>query len=240
MKKIQCIYSIQNILNNKQYIGSTVDYISRKRVHLSDLVLNKHHSIFLQRSWNKYGSENFRFFILENNIENLIEREQYWIDLLKPKYNMCKIAGSPLGFKHTKEFCDNVRIRMLGTKASKESLEKRSNTISGEGHWTFGKENPFSDNHKKNLSISRKLLYKNGFVNPMLGRKHTDESLLKIKNSRKTKSVLQYDKDMNFIKKYNSAKEAADELNISYVQLCSVARGNGKVKTAGGCIWIYG
>lgn len=33
----------------------------------------------------------------------MIEREQYYIDLYKPEYNICKIAGSLLGFKHSPE-----------------------------------------------------------------------------------------------------------------------------------------
>lgn len=28
-------------------------------------------------------------------------REQYYLDKLKPKYNILKIAGSSLGYKHT-------------------------------------------------------------------------------------------------------------------------------------------
>ena len=34
---------------------------------------------------------------------NIIKREQYYIDVLKPKYNILKLAGSSLGFKHKEE-----------------------------------------------------------------------------------------------------------------------------------------
>ena len=33
--------------------------------------------------------------------ENVLEREQYYIDILKPVYNIVEKAGSTLGYKHT-------------------------------------------------------------------------------------------------------------------------------------------
>ena len=98
------IYKITNSVNNKIYIGSAVNLNSRKNEHWYELRNNKHHSKYLQRSWNKYKGEVFKFEIVEYcNIENLITREQYYIDTLKPKYNSCKIAGSMLGFKFTQD-----------------------------------------------------------------------------------------------------------------------------------------
>ena len=32
-----------------------------------------------------------------------MDREQYYLDCLKPEYNILKIAGSSLGFKHSEE-----------------------------------------------------------------------------------------------------------------------------------------
>jgi group I intron endonuclease len=108
------IYRIVNNINKKYYIGSTNDLNKRMNAHTCELSINKHHSIHLQRSYNKYGKENFIFEILEyveemeNKIELkkiLIEKEQYWIDFYnssndKYGYNICKNAYSPLG--HTK------------------------------------------------------------------------------------------------------------------------------------------
>ena len=98
------IYQILNIINQKCYIGSAIRFSSRFGVHRNTLRNNKHHSIILQRAWNKYGENSFIFNILEEcDIEKLIEREQYYIDLLKPEYNICKIAGSCLGIKFSAE-----------------------------------------------------------------------------------------------------------------------------------------
>jgi group I intron endonuclease len=58
-----------------------MNFRNRKSRHLKDLKKGIHHSKKLQRSWLKYGEENFIFLILEQDIEiNLINREQYWID----------------------------------------------------------------------------------------------------------------------------------------------------------------
>jgi group I intron endonuclease len=61
----------------------------------------------LYKSFLKYGYQSFTLEILEivdvNNLNStearimLLEREQYYIDLLKPEYNILKIAGSNLG-----------------------------------------------------------------------------------------------------------------------------------------------
>ena len=76
------IYQIRNKLDNKSYIGSTVNLNKRLRCHLSQLLENKHHNIYLQRAWDKYGKYNFIFDILEivNKKKDLIKREQYWLD----------------------------------------------------------------------------------------------------------------------------------------------------------------
>ena len=64
---------------------------------------NKHHSPILQNYWNKYGEDAFSFKIIEEIFEDeqLLVREQYYIDSLNPKFNCSKTAGSPLGVKHT-------------------------------------------------------------------------------------------------------------------------------------------
>ncbi len=75
------IYSIVNIINNKIYIGSSRYLSRRKNQHFNNLRKNKHSNNHLQTAWNKYGEENFKFFIIEECLEeNLLFREQYYID----------------------------------------------------------------------------------------------------------------------------------------------------------------
>lgn len=102
--KISGIYRIINLENDKSYVGSAVNIANRWRRHKNDLKKNKHHSILLQRSFNKYGIDKFKIEILEECcLEKLIEKEQYYIDYYNPEYNICKIAGSTLGRKESEE-----------------------------------------------------------------------------------------------------------------------------------------
>jgi len=79
------IYQIKNLINGKIYIGSSNNMIKRFESHKYLLKNNKHFNQHLQNSWNKYGNNVFVFSVLEyvNNINKLIEREQYWINKTK-------------------------------------------------------------------------------------------------------------------------------------------------------------
>jgi group I intron endonuclease len=61
--------------------------------------------MYISRALLKYGYANFSLEILEycNNKSEVVLREQYYIDLLKPEYNILPTAGSLLGFKHSEE-----------------------------------------------------------------------------------------------------------------------------------------
>lgn len=241
MENNTCIYCIENTITKYKYIGSAKNYILRQRMHLSQLLNNKHHSKYLQRSFNKHGIDNFRFYIIENCLlNNLLEREQYWIDLLNPEYNGCKIAGSPLGYKHTDDYKEACRQRMLGKTMSQEAREKLSKSMSGINHWTTKK--PFSDEHKKKLSdIHKELALKEDYINPFKNKKHSDKTiaLLGLKSS---KIVLQYDLENNFIREWKSAREAAKYYNMAVTGITNVAsikESMKKYKTAKGFIWRW-
>ena len=98
------VYKITNQINGKFYIGSSKDLSRRKKDHFRLLKKVINHSILLQRAVNKYGIINFKFRIIELcEKELLISKEQYYIDKLKPKYNIYKTAGSSLGNKKSEE-----------------------------------------------------------------------------------------------------------------------------------------
>lgn len=76
------IYCITNLESGKAYIGSSLDFESRKRQHLKDLKAGTHHCCHLQNAWNKYGKELFEFSFLEEDVDKeiLFQRERYWIE----------------------------------------------------------------------------------------------------------------------------------------------------------------
>jgi group I intron endonuclease len=99
------VYRLVNKINGKSYIGSSVNLSRRFRIYYSlnsiKRKLNKGSSA-IYSALLKYSHDNFSLDILEYcNPDTLIKREQYYIDQLKPEYNILQIAGNKLGFKHS-------------------------------------------------------------------------------------------------------------------------------------------
>jgi group I intron endonuclease len=100
---ISGVYQIRNLVNGKRYVGSSINLKKREKEHIGNLKKNRHINFHLQNSWNKYGENNFIFEILEKcQSEKLLEKEQFYINLFFPEYNICKTAGNTIGYKHTK------------------------------------------------------------------------------------------------------------------------------------------
>lgn len=93
------IYCIKNKINNKVYVGSSINITKRKSLHFKSLEQNKHHSIKLQRAYEKYGKENFEHFILEYcDKKDLDVLEKEWIvyfDSYHNGYNSTDEVGAP-------------------------------------------------------------------------------------------------------------------------------------------------
>jgi group I intron endonuclease len=83
------IYCITNSINNKIYIGSSKNIYHRLKRHYSELTRGTHANKYLQNSYLKHGSSNFNVSILEEVLyEDLQQKEQHYIDTLKPDYNI--------------------------------------------------------------------------------------------------------------------------------------------------------
>ena len=120
------IYKITNTVNGKFYIGSSADIAQRFCAHKSDLRRNAHNNPILQRAWNKHGPDKFTFEIIEecsSDQKLLFEREQHYLDLLKPYlevgYNIETKAsgGDTFTLNPNKEAIrEKIRILNLGDK----------------------------------------------------------------------------------------------------------------------------
>jgi group I intron endonuclease len=99
------IYRLNNLITSMSYIGSTINLTRRLRTYFSLGSLNKELFKGNSRIYNallKYGYSNFSLDILEYCEPSiLILREQYYINILNPEYNILKVAGNRLGFKHS-------------------------------------------------------------------------------------------------------------------------------------------
>jgi len=189
------IYQWKNLTTEELYVGSSVDLGSRKRQHLHALRKNKHHSQYFQRSYNIHGEDNFQFSILEivEDITLLPEREQHYIDKLKPKYNSALFAEKPpmLGRKHTQETKDKILKtkeerggfkhtqqtieRMLKTKEENGTFKRSEETKQKISKGNKGKKR--TEEQKQALSAALK-----GKPGAMLGKKLTPEQVEKLKN----------------------------------------------------------
>lgn len=101
------VYRWTNLKNGKTYIGSGINLYKRIGEYYSQRNLERQiirYKSKISRSILKHGHSNFSLEILEycTPLEP-IEREQYYLDLFKPEYNILRTAGNSLGFKHSDE-----------------------------------------------------------------------------------------------------------------------------------------
>jgi len=97
------IYRWVNNVNNKTFVGSGKDLKIRLACYYK-LDMLKREKRPIHRALLKYGHENFTLEIIECcPISELLVREQYYLDLLKPDYNVLEFAYSSLGYRHSAE-----------------------------------------------------------------------------------------------------------------------------------------
>ena len=108
------IYMIKNNINNKVYIGQSSDIKKRWKKHIEDLNNKNHHNYHLQSAWDKYGSSNFEFIILEIcDKSELDKKEEFYIEKynsLKNGYNLDSGGNGCVGYKHSKEEINKMRL----------------------------------------------------------------------------------------------------------------------------------
>lgn len=152
------IYKIRNVVNDKFYVGSTVDSRKRFWAHRKALRLGNHDCTHLQRAWDKYGEDCFKFEIIEqlNSKEELYPAEQKWLDehFGKPNcYNVSAHADSPMRdaspeiraklAEKTKAWLERNGHPRKGHKCTPEEIalssERRKGKCAGSDHYLYGK-----------------------------------------------------------------------------------------------------
>lgn len=137
------IYKIYHVAKaDVFYIGSAsrtmgkkaceIGFYNRFRKHLHYLEHNKHDSKYLQNVVNKYGIEGLRFEIVEvvdsTDRTYILEREQYYLDLLNPGYNSSKLARCPT-VPYTAERREAARQRRKGISFVESAYQKIRKSI---------------------------------------------------------------------------------------------------------------
>jgi group I intron endonuclease len=124
------IYKIQSKCKPERcYIGSAINIRGRWNDHKRRLRIGKHINPKLQNHYNKYGLDDLVFEPLVTcDKEELIDKEQFFIDAYTPWFNICPRAGSNIGHKCSDEKKQLLRERNMGHECSAETRRKISET----------------------------------------------------------------------------------------------------------------
>lgn len=177
--------------NGDVYIGGTKNLKSRQKNHFYTLQKGIHHNPLLQKYANEHGVDSLTFEVIEYCSEqDIVSREQYYMDALKPAFNIAKEAKHPNawkgrhhtldakrklsiatssrpGYQHTKESKAKISNGNKGKKRSEEYKKRLSDARKGV------KRKPFTEEHKRKMSEARK------------GFKMSEESKKKLSETRK-------------------------------------------------------
>lgn len=234
---IGVIYKIKNKINNKLYIGQTVDYKRRLWEHC-----RSKKSTPLYNSIKKYGFENFEFSIIDTatTIDELNEKEILYIN----KYNTRdKSVGYNIEFGGRNSIpAEETREKMSkshqGIKQSEEWISKRVHKQGSEAALKYGK--PKTDEEKKYLSKNSPKFWQN--------KQRSDETKEKIRQtklnsgmSEKTvaaicKPVYKLNLTTKDIKKFQSTKEASINEGVNQSTISRWCKEN---KTVGEIRWSF-
>lgn len=207
------IYKTTNLVNNKIYVGQDT------RENSSYLGSGK----IIKHAINKYGIDFFRKEILEkcHTIEELNEREQYWINLLDSNnpcigYNISTGGRGKLGCFHSE------KTKRLFSKQRK-----------GKNNPNYGKK--ISKEQRKILSECGKK--RTGKNNTFYGRHHSKETKIKISNANSIH--LSVDKENEILKLYKEygTLEISKRIKIGKKKVCNVLKKhNTRMRKAGAMI----
>jgi group I intron endonuclease len=123
------IYQIENKINNKVYIGSSVDIIKRWADHVKNLKYGTHTNYKLQKDYKTYGISVFSFSVLEivESKNDLFDIEQTYLDSLDINSNYNILSYST--WKYNSEFEESYDIVNFQLELADKLLLKKNLTI---------------------------------------------------------------------------------------------------------------
>jgi len=245
------IYTLSHPLkpNEIRYVGATSLAIERrKQFHISDARNKKytHHTSTWIRSLLKQGLEPIVEFVDVCNSEDWEEKEIFWINQFKTwGFRLTNTAPGGKGVRNcsseTKEKISKANKGRepwnKGVSMSDKSRIKLSSSLKGKTAWNKGLEMPRGkDSPSFGTKRTKEQLRKFSEVQKNLSEEIKDKRIKAIKRAN-SKQIIQYNKDLFFLKEWNSAADVERELNISRSHIGDCCTGNRK--SAGGFIWKH-
>lgn len=246
------IYKIENTLNKKVYIGSTNNFSYRKQTHFKLLKSNKHHSIKLQRAFNKYGEDNFKFEILVKcPVEYLLKVEQWFFDTHHPEYNISKVAKANYVPKVNRSKLHRKGNPGIRSEESKKKMSEAASNRAFEVYQVDLNNYTIIAKFKSMAKASRELnipvaqikacckgvnICAKGYIF-CLSSDYSISYLVSQKNKFKRHKLINQIKNGNIINTFAGVREASKEtgLTTSNIHCCLKQHS----KTAGGFEWKY-
>lgn len=229
------IYVITNVINNKKYVGQSVDV--EKRWYSHKYTSKYETSIYLYNAMKKHGLDNFKIEIIESNIplDKINEREKYWIrklNTIRPNgYNLT------LGGEGTKGYIMSDDTKALISSKAKEryasmSQEEKQEMIDrlpktggdldkmnkGFKEWFENSPIEVEDRIKRSIETKKEKGY--DFYNFSFGKmsEQEKENMYKTisKNNPRSKTIIMLDELDNIVMEFHSIGEASRYLHKEY------------------------
>lgn len=244
------IYCIENKINNKKYIGQSIDIEKRWAVHKVELNNNNHVNKHLQRSWNKHGENSFEFYIIEICESKMLnKREKYWIEYFDSYTNGFNLTlggdGGNTISKYTDEQLEKYKRkkRQIHSKTSLKAEDaprsKLNNSqvlkiidrlLSGDYNADIARDYNVSPSTIHDIRVHNSWnSLTDGIEFP-----HSSKVLAK---GVKGKAVNQYTKDGEFIATYINAREAEKITGCPFKNISAVCKG--QKHTCLGYVWRF-
>ena len=210
------IYIIKNLINNKVYIGQSIDIKARWEKHKKS-----NDNCAIHKAFKKYGLNNFSFEVIEECLPELLdERETFWIkeyNSYEKGYNMTLGGGGSLK-KAVQCFDELGRFVKEYNSISEAALD--TNTSS-----------------EKIIAVCQH--YPQRFYAGNFQWKYSDDKTTAIqpREKQKSKEIYQFNLNGEFIQKFSSLTTAANSLKVDKSKICACC--HGRQKTAYGYQWSY-
>ena len=160
--KISGVYKITNTITGDFYIGSSNDVKKRWKEHKCQSRWNEYPNNPMYLDMQEYGKDKFVFELLAEVEEGkLKEKEQYFIELLKPAYNDRNANGWDIERrkKYNKEYQKEYQKTEKGKESNKKAHKKYDNQLC------------FYNGETLTLGALRKRFERKGISNPALEAK---------------------------------------------------------------------